>query len=558
MIVRKTSSLELLIVVAISVFLFFYGSGNFGLVGADEPRYAQIAREMLERHDFVSPTLNGEPWLEKPVLYYWLGMASFKIFGVTDTAARIPSAALALGMVLAIFFYMRRFRPGTQLDAGIITASCAVVFAFSRGASTDMPLTASFSVAMLVWYVWYQTGRNIWLLTFYFFLGLATLAKGPVAPFLGGLIVLVFSVLRRDIKTSLRTLWLPGVLLYLAVVLPWFVAVQMRDPQFLYVFILEHNLARFGSNMFHHKQPLWYYIPVFILAVAPWTFFAIAALVDALKWSVRSWRIRLSEDGNVTRAATTDGFAEFLVLWTLLPILFFSLSQSKLPGYILPSIPPCAILTADYLGRRRGQPLSALLVAGHCGLLAILLAFILAFPSVFIQHVAMPHAAGYTAGLLSLIVFSSSYYALRKTGAPVLRLVTLAPVIFMVGFILKVAAPSIDDYYSARPVAIEVGKGTGQSAAVAVYEVKRELRYGLSFYRNQNIANYDDNEIPRDAHILIAKAGSLAAVSFKLKNRKMVRMGSFPSQRLEYFLVSAADSAKPKAAASLPAGPGTN
>src|SRR5438067_1478639 len=281
MIADKTSKLrlELLVVSAVCAFLFLYGLGNFGLVGADEPRYAQIAREMLEQHDFITPTINGEAWLEKPVLYSWLGMASFKLVGVSDAAARLPAAALAFAMVLAIFFYMRRFRPGAESNAAFITASCAGVFAFSRGASTDMPLAASFTVGMLAWYAWHEVGGKKWLLGFYFFLALATLAKGPLAPFLAGLIVLVFCILRRDLLTALRTLWLPGILLYLIVALPWYVAVQIKNPQFLYVFILEHNLARFSSNLFHHRQPLWYYIPVFLLAIAPWTFFDVPALV---------------------------------------------------------------------------------------------------------------------------------------------------------------------------------------------------------------------------------------------------------------------------------------
>src|SRR5882724_5923638 len=206
----KLLFLQLALVLGMCGFFFFFGLGAFGLVGADEPRYAQIAREMLARHDFVSPTINGEAWLEKPVLYYWLGMASFKVFGVTDASARFPSAALALVMVVAIFVFARRFRPGSQLDAAIITASCAAIFAFSRGASTDMPLTAAFTVGMLAWYAWQETKEKKWLLVFYFSLALATLAKGPVAPLLAGLIVLLFCVLKRDIKTALRTLWLPG------------------------------------------------------------------------------------------------------------------------------------------------------------------------------------------------------------------------------------------------------------------------------------------------------------------------------------------------------------
>jgi 4-amino-4-deoxy-L-arabinose transferase-like glycosyltransferase len=535
MILRKTSTLELLIVASVCAFLFFYGLGNFGLVGADEPRYAQIAREMLERHDFISPKLNGEPWLEKPVLYYWLGMAAFRVFGVTDAAARAPSAALALAMVLAIYFYMRRFRRGSQLDAALIAASCAGVFAFSRGASTDMPLTASFTIAMLGWYLWYESQRKKWLAGFFFFLGLATLAKGPVAPFLAGLIVLAFCALRRDIKGALRTLWLPGVLLYLVVVLPWFVAVQIKNPEFLYVFILEHNLARFGSNMFHHRQPFWYYLPVFMLALAPWTLFAIAALIDGIKSSFRSWSVLSAEE-----ADTEDRFAEFLVLWTLLPVLFFSLSQSKLPGYILPSIPPCAILTADFLLRRRGNTLSGLMIAGHALLLAVLMGFILAFPSRFIQHSPLTAQYKFVISLCSFAVLAGVFVVLWRAGTGVLRVATLTPILFMVAFVLRVGAPSIDNYYSARPVARQIGR-LSETNPVAVFDVRRELRYGLSFYQNRKIDSYNDNEIPPAAHLLVAKSGSLPTVSFMLRNRQLVRLGGFSAQGLDYFVVSSAE-----------------
>src|SRR6267154_2714941 len=96
-------------------------------VGADEPRYAQIGREMLARHDWVTPVLNGKPWLEKPVLLYWNEMVSYSLFGVEDWAARVPSALYATGLVFAIFFFMRRFRPGAEMDAGLIAASLAAV-----------------------------------------------------------------------------------------------------------------------------------------------------------------------------------------------------------------------------------------------------------------------------------------------------------------------------------------------------------------------------------------------------------------------------------------------
>src|SRR5689334_14600804 len=105
---RKRQTTEFLVLLFLCWFCFFYGLGNLGLVGADEPRYAQIAREMLERHDFVTPRLHGEVWLEKPVLYYWMAAAAFKVFGVHDWAARVPSACFAAGIVMFVYFFVRR------------------------------------------------------------------------------------------------------------------------------------------------------------------------------------------------------------------------------------------------------------------------------------------------------------------------------------------------------------------------------------------------------------------------------------------------------------------
>src|SRR6185312_13285551 len=136
-------------------FLFFFGLAYFGLLGADEPRYAQVAREMLARHDWITPTLGGKPWLEKPVFYYWQTMVAYSVFGVSDWAARLPSAVDATLVVVAVYLFLRRFRPGFQLDGALMTASASGVIGFARAASTDMPLAATFTIAMLAWYAWY-------------------------------------------------------------------------------------------------------------------------------------------------------------------------------------------------------------------------------------------------------------------------------------------------------------------------------------------------------------------------------------------------------------------
>ena len=258
---------EVLLLVAFCGFLFFYGLGAFGLLGADEPRYAQVAREMLERHDWITPTLQGKPWLEKPVLYYWQAIASYSVFGVTDQTARLPAAFDAALMIAAIYFFLRRFRPGTEEDGALITAGSAAVVAFARAAATDMPLAATFTIALLAWYAWYESGKRIYLAAFYVFLALGTLAKGPVAPALAAVIVLVFAAAKRDWRAAFRTLWIPGIALFLAVALPWYIAVQLRNPEFFRVFILEHNLARFSKDVYHHRQPFWFYIPILLLSL---------------------------------------------------------------------------------------------------------------------------------------------------------------------------------------------------------------------------------------------------------------------------------------------------
>src|ERR1700704_1183070 len=340
---------DVLLLVAFCGFLFFYGLGAFGLLGADEPRYAQVAREMLDRSDWVTPTLQGKPWLEKPVLYYWHAMLSFRAFGGTDQAARVPAAFDAGLLIAVIYFFLRRFRPGSELDGALITASCAAVVGFARAAATDMPLAATFAIALLGWYAWYESRTRIYLAGLYIFLALGTLAKGPVAPALAAVIIFLFVAVKRDWPAIPRTLWIPGIALYLAATLPWYIAVQVRNPEFFRVFILEHNLARFSQDLYHHRQPFWFYLPVFLLAMMPWTIVLIFAIVERARliWSEgRKKEVFFSPE---------DSLQLFLLIWMLVPILFFSASQPKRPGYFLPAVPAGALLVTEYLAGRRSE-----------------------------------------------------------------------------------------------------------------------------------------------------------------------------------------------------------
>ena len=568
---------EAMVFLAFTIYFLFYGltpylgGDGMGLVGADEPRYAQIAHEMLERFDAahtlkgklsacVTPYLYGRPWLEKPALYYWRAMFLFQDFGVHDWSARLPSATFAFVMICLIYLHMRRFRPGGHLDAALITVACAGIIGFSRGASTDMQLAAPLCIGLLGWYAWYETGSKFWLYDIYFFTGLATLAKGPVAPFLAMLIIFAFALLRREWKIVPRTLWWPGILLYFAIVLPWFVAVQHQNPTFFHEFFLQQNLQRFSTNLYRHEQPVWYYIIVVVLAVMPWSVVAFRALIDGIQTSVAEWRLRHSRDEEPDVSRPGDAFPEFLVLWALIPIVFFSFSQSKLPGYILPSIPPLTILTGDYLFRRRRSGLNPWLLNGHAFVCAILTAVTLLLPWFVFHGAVMPPtravvaaAAAALGAALFILVVTKAFGLAHLRLATCSVLVVLLLYLYGVGPVFGIPGiPStkhvihlLDRAYSARPLAERLAQIAPSTETVAVFRVRRDMEYGLSFYRNHEVVNYEDTGVPPQQHILVVRVTgkrgvdlhSQEALADYLQGRPYQELFPWPERGLEVYLV---------------------
>jgi 4-amino-4-deoxy-L-arabinose transferase-like glycosyltransferase len=512
-------------------FLFFFGLGYFGLIGADEPRYAQVAREMLARNDWITPVLGGKPWLEKPILYYWEAMLSYRVFGVSDWVARLPSAIHATAMVAAAYLFLRRFRPGSELDGALMTASATGIIGFARAASMDMPLAAAFSVAMLCWFAWQESRRKMCLAGFYFFIALATLAKGPVAPFLAALILLSFAALKREVKLVSGTLWIPGIALFFAVVLPWCISVQIRNPEFFRVFILEHNLSRFATDRYHHTQPFWYYLPVALMALVPWSAYVVAALVEA---AGRRWRERKRQ------ISGEQAYLLFLLIWLLLPVLFFSLSQSKLPGYVLPAIPAGTLLLADYVRRHVTERPNYALAALHALVAVALLLPALLLPYILDTHRLPWGRATVILGLFAVALAAGIVITLRlQTGLRMLRFVTLVPVVLTVGSVLRFGAPAINAHLSARPLAHEITRTDGGALPLAVFRVSRVTEYGLNFYRNQAISRYERGEIPSGAHMLVAPQGTQADIARRLPGRRVSFAGTEAEQKLDWYWISA-------------------
>ena len=571
-----TSLWEAAILLAVTAFMLlyglvpFFGGDQLGLVGADEPRYAQVAREMLQAHSdachevhariiphslriddlanslhclqagSVTPLLYGRPWLEKPALYYWRAMSFFKEFGVSDWSARLPSSSGAAFLIALVFLHLRRFRPGGHLDAALITASCLGIAAFARGASTDMQLAAPFCIGMLGWYAWYETGKKFWLFDLYFFGAAATLAKGPVAPFLALTIICLFLGLRKEWTVLRRTIWWPGIVLYLVMVLPWYIAVQHSNPSFFKEFFLEHNLERFATNRYMHHQPFWYYLAVLFIALMPWTVLGVRAFFDGIEVSIAEWSARRKPLRYLGHGRAGDAFPEFLVLWAIFPILFFSFSGSKLPGYILPSIPPLTILTGDYLYRIRQRGMSAWLLWSHAVCCAVLVFVLLLAPQHMKYDTLVPPKlwlaiAGVSAALtIALVVFVALRWGVQQ-----LCKITLLPVLAMMIFLLGFHGRELDLNYSARPLAQEIAAQAPNEKTVAVLGIKRDMDYGLAFYRNERLVHYDQDGVPDGEHLLVVRANDTDELGRWLTGRVYTPLFLYDAQGFEVYKVLA-------------------
>ncbi len=528
---------DVLLLAGFCAFLFFYGLGAFGLIGADEPRYAQVAREMLDRHDWITPTLGGNAWLEKPPLYYWQAMISYAVLGVSDVAARVPSAINATLLVVAIYLFFRKFRPGVQVDAALIAASCAGIIPFARAASMDIALTATFAIGMLAWWGWRESGKRIYLAAFYVFIALGTLAKGPVAPFLAGAVIVVFALACREPKLILRTLWWPAIVLFFAVALPWYIAVDLRNPQFFREFILQHNLARFSSNVYHHPQPFWYYLPVTVLALVPWVAFVIAAFWESVRvWWTERKHSRSEPDLELQ-------FSIFACCWLVVPVFFFSLSHSKLPGYILPAIPAGALLLASYilLHFEREQPIPKWLAIGHAAVASapVLPALVIGF-LVVKNHLPSGRPLVFATGVTIVLCIAIAVTLMTRARLRMLRFITLIPVVLAVAAVLKMGTTAIDQKLSTRSLAVELASIETEKLPIAVCGAPREIEYGLAFYRNQVVARYESGHVPAGQHLVVAPPSWIDNVARQTTGRKVSFLGHYAPQNLDYFWVSAA------------------
>ncbi len=342
--------------------IYFLGL-SVPLVGPDEPRYAQVAREMFERGDWVTPTLGGYHWFEKPALLYWLQIASYNLFGVSEFAARFGSALFGLGTVLSLWILGRHVERNTTNNEskefanwlGLIAASTVGIMAFAHGASFDIILTMPITASLVSFYIYdSSTGQkriSLPLVLFYFFIGLAVLAKGLVGIVLPFAIVGLYHVLllRLPSRTFVLSLFW-GICLAAGVAATWYLPMYLRHGyEFIDQFFVQHHFQRYTSNKYFHPQPFYFFFWVLPLMTIPWTPFFVAALWNFGRQILTGTSVDRSTKHKAGPAPSS--LLIFALAWLVVPVAFFSFSGSKLPGYILPAVPAAIIFSANYIYR---------------------------------------------------------------------------------------------------------------------------------------------------------------------------------------------------------------
>lgn len=508
----------------------FANLGAVGLLGPDEPRYAWIARAMAETGDWVTPRLWGAPWFEKPVLYYWAAAIGFRMHLPPEWAARLPSAIAALVAAKAIAWFARRHYAAAEdsiasptLLAPVIFATSVAAIAFARAATPDMLFSAAITLAMVfAANVLRQSGAlripdhprteihnsNLpMLLLWGASLGLGVLAKGPAAVILAGGAVGIWAIATSNWRAAIRLAHPVAIAAFSVVALPWYALCARRNPDFLNIFIFQHNFERYLTPLFQHQQPFWFFGPITILALLPWSAFLLAAVTEALRlWREKSWK-------------NSPGF--FVACWAVFPIVFFSFSQSKLPSYILPAVPALALVIAISAGRAfQRSRANAIILSTGIGLVWIVLAAIFLHVTHKFPFTEMPSSIpflGKAALALAIVVAAAILYAGTNKN---LRLVVILASLCAVATLEAANTfllPALEPYISARSHAAFFQNDLHPDR-IFTYGLRRSWNYGLAFYFHRELPEWTPQD-PDAALVLTSHEGM----------EKIIKAGRFRS-----------------------------
>jgi 4-amino-4-deoxy-L-arabinose transferase-like glycosyltransferase len=470
--------------------LWFAGLEYRGLFMPDEGRYADIAREMLDSNDWITPRLNGIKYMEKPPLQYWATAGVFALFGVDEWTARLWPALTGLLCIAFAAFAALRLAPGSPwVLTALALAGSWGFFLGGQFLTLDMGLTFFLTAAMLSYALSRREGltaraqRN-WMLLAWAAAACAVLSKGLVGIVLPGLALLVYLAIERDLSALRRLHWIPGLCLFAAIVLPWFVLVQHRNPEFFQFFFVHEHLERYALPDHHRPGPWWYFVPVVLVGLLPWTPAVPEALARALS------------------APAPAGFKldRFLVIWAAVVIVFFSASSSKLPGYVLPAVPALLLVFARHYPsmsqRLRRSPALAAIASG-----AVLAVLAVALPAVSERLSWSAFGPEYSIWLYAgaLVLCASGFVALELL--PARREASVA--VLGVGSLLAAqlvlsGTHVLDEYYSSErliePIAGEALRFPHDAPFYSVASFDQSVPFYLG--RSVTLVGYKDELAP--------------------------------------------------------------
>lgn len=445
------------IILCVAGILMFAFLGTHPLMDPDEPVYAETAREMLQSQDFISPRIYGDFWYDKPPMYYWLVAAAFKFLGMSEFAARFPSAVFAVsGAVLVYLSGRKLFNERAGLLAALVLVTSLEYFYLGNAAVTDMTLTFFLTAALLAF-----LHRKYYLL--FGFAALAALTKGPVAPFFCGVIIILYQVFTGNLKMLKTMKVISGSLLFAAIALPWYAAMySFHGMAFVDTFLGFHNVTRFLQPE-HTAGAVWYYyVPVLIMGFFPWSAFLVQAFLTGLK-----------EKGEYRNTCV------FLVIWAAAVFVFFSISQTKLVSYILPMYPPLALLTGYYFDKIwTGKHYRALNAAAVIfAIVGVLLITGLFYAGTGVATELLP-TIKVVAVLLALLTVFVLFQSVRHNFRAVFTTYVLGMMLFL-ALLMTQTLPIIAPEFSVKPFVDEFNQHYDRQAPVYV---EKFFRPGFMYY----------------------------------------------------------------------------
>ena len=309
---------------------------HFPLMEPDEGRYSEIPREMLEQMDFITPTLNYVKYFEKPPLLYWMNSLSFAVFGQNEFAARFPCALCGLLTILVTYLIGRElFNRRVGVISAVMVGTSIGFLPMARINLTDMPLTFCMTLSFGAFILAVKDKgkrKSLYYYLFYAGAALAVLAKGLIGMLFPGAIIFLFLLLRKKWGLLKEMRLFTGIILFLLIAAPWFILVSTKNPEFANFFFIHEHFDRFLTKVHDRYEPFWYFTPLLLGIMLPWSVF----IPSTLK---RAWQNRNTEQAEALA---------WLAIWAIFIFLFFSKSNSKLPPYILPVVPPLAVMIAYY------------------------------------------------------------------------------------------------------------------------------------------------------------------------------------------------------------------